>query len=153
MEDDRKSNASRHSTPQVSPQNSPAKTEAKVTQPVEQPPVAVATELKSGDATGAITNAVNTTGTTPTTTTTDSGNAKLLDIRPASKMDDSSTWTTRLFPHPRWMSRLLLLPCLPAWHQRNRFLLRIRPEVPQMHLPALLPPYLYSQWHLQWSLP
>ncbi len=69
-EEDGKSNASRQSTPRASPQHTPAKT--KVTQPVEQPPVAVAPELKSGDATGAVTNTVNTTGTTPTTSTTDS---------------------------------------------------------------------------------
>ncbi len=93
-EEDGKSNASRHSTPQASPQNSPAKTEAKMTQPVEQPPVAVAPELKSGDANGAVTNTVNTTGTTPTTTTTDSGDAKLPGTRPASKINNTIASTS-----------------------------------------------------------
>ena len=91
-EEDGKSNASRQSTPRASPQHTPAKT--KVTQPVEQPPVAVAPELKSGDATGAVTNTVNMIGTTPTTSTTDSGDSKLPDARPAFKMDDSSTRST-----------------------------------------------------------
>ena len=58
-------------------------------QPVEQPPVAVAPEMESSQAAGAITNTVNMTGTTPTTTTKDPGNAKLPDTKPTSNVDDS----------------------------------------------------------------
>ncbi len=65
-----------------------------MTQPVEHTPVAVAPEMKSGDAAGAVTNTVNTTGTTPTATSTDSAISKLPDTRPASKMDDSLTRST-----------------------------------------------------------
>ncbi len=89
QEADRKSDTSRHSTPSTRPQNSPARTEAKVSQSVETKPVAVAPEMESGDAGGAVTNTVNTTGTTPTTTTTESGDTKSPDARPASKRDDS----------------------------------------------------------------
>ena len=90
MEEDRKSNASMHSTPQASPKSSPVRTNVKMTQAVEQPPVAVASEVESNHVAGAVTNTVNTTGTTPTTTIKDSGNAKLPDTKLASNVDDSS---------------------------------------------------------------
>ncbi len=99
--DEMKSNASRHSSPQGSPQQSPNRTEAKVThQSVEHTPVTAAPQLKSGDATGAVTNTVNATdvnvnGTTPTAPTAESRARKLPDDgMPALKMDDSSTRAT-----------------------------------------------------------
>ncbi len=94
--DEMKPNASKHSTPQGSPQQSPDRAKAKVAhQSVEHTPVTAAPHLKSSDATGVVTNTVNTTGTTPTAATTESRAPKSPDDgMPASKMEDSSNRST-----------------------------------------------------------